>query len=210
MSPRPPPADFHGQPLFLPGITTHPGKLPSRGISKGSLAFTHRRFPSPVATGWNSSPRAFPRAPHPAVTSCARQGGDRSRTLTGSHVFGITRTSNQRTHSTRATSCRSSHRHECVSAAARTGIARVRGWCLQRVSRACPRPGRGGVRRLPAAADGRRVPAAPGASALAASGPGSRPPWLRYSFLSHHRAPATCCARLTGLIAIFRGQGRPG
>jgi hypothetical protein len=28
--------------------------------------------------------------------------------------------------------------------------------------------------------------------------------------LSHHRASATCCARLTDLIAIFWGQGRPG
>jgi hypothetical protein len=112
MSPRPPPADFHGQPLYLPGITIHPGKLPSRGISKGSLVFTHRRFPSPAATGWNSSPWAFPWASHPAVTSRARQGGDRSRTLTENHVSGITRTSNQRTHSTRATSCRSPFRQK--------------------------------------------------------------------------------------------------
>ena len=28
--------------------------------------------------------------------------------------------------------------------------------------------------------------------------------------LSHQRASATCCARLTGLIAMFWGQGRPG
>jgi len=108
------------------------------------------------------------------------------------------------------------------------GIARVRRWCLQRVSRACPV---GGVRRLPAAAGGRRVPAAPGAGALAASGRGSRSPgsatpggtrdWVLcwrdrhlcvacMTSLSHHRASATCCARLTGLIAIFWGQGRPG
>jgi len=40
-------------------------------------------------------------------------------------------------------------------------IARVRRWCLQRVPRACPGLGRGGVRRLPATADGRRVPAVP-------------------------------------------------
>ena len=40
--------------------------------------FTRPFFPSPVAAGWNGSPLAFPRAPHPALTGDARRGGDRS------------------------------------------------------------------------------------------------------------------------------------
>jgi hypothetical protein len=35
-------------------------------------------FPLPVAPGRNGNPSAFPRASHPAVTSDARQGGNRS------------------------------------------------------------------------------------------------------------------------------------
>ena len=71
----------------------------------------------------------------------------------------------------------------------RPRIAHVRRWCLQRVSRACPGKGRGGVRRLSAAAEGRRVPAAPGASVRAASRRGSRPPWLRYTRGNQGRVP---------------------
>jgi hypothetical protein len=39
--------------------------------------FTRPVFPSPVAPGWNGSPRASLRAPDPAVTSDARRSGDR-------------------------------------------------------------------------------------------------------------------------------------
>ena len=41
--------------------------------------FTHPAFPSRVAPGWNGSPRAFPRASHPAdqEPDDARRGGDR-------------------------------------------------------------------------------------------------------------------------------------
>jgi hypothetical protein len=58
---------LNGQPL-LPRCHD-----PSRSIrshetsSKGSRSFTRPVFPSPVAPGWNGSPPAFPRAPHPAV-----------------------------------------------------------------------------------------------------------------------------------------------
>lgn len=55
------------------------GGFLSRGIIKGSRSFTRPAFPSPVASGWNGSPRAFPRASHPAVTSGACRGGDRHR-----------------------------------------------------------------------------------------------------------------------------------
>jgi len=37
-----------------------------------------RSSPRPWLPGWNRGPPAFPRAPHPAVTSNARRGGDRS------------------------------------------------------------------------------------------------------------------------------------
>jgi hypothetical protein len=53
------------------------GGFLSRGIIKGSRSFTRPAFPSPVAPGWNGSPRAFPRASHPAVTGSACRGGDR-------------------------------------------------------------------------------------------------------------------------------------
>jgi len=36
------------------------GGFLSRGIIKGSRSFTRPAFPSPVAPGWNRSPRAFP------------------------------------------------------------------------------------------------------------------------------------------------------
>ncbi len=58
---------------------------PSRGIrshetsDKGSLVFTRPVFLSPVVPGWNEDPSAFPRAPHPAVTSNARRGEDQPR-----------------------------------------------------------------------------------------------------------------------------------
>src|SRR6266487_433022 len=48
-------------------------------------------FPSPVAPGRSRSPWAFPCASHPAVTGHARHGGDRSWTLTRSHVVDISR-----------------------------------------------------------------------------------------------------------------------
>jgi hypothetical protein len=64
------------------GQSLHPGPHPISGLritrhQRGFTAFTRPVFPSPVAPGWNGRPWAFPRASHPAVTSDARQGGDR-------------------------------------------------------------------------------------------------------------------------------------
>ena len=47
-----------------------------------SASFTLPAFPSRLTPGRNGRPRAFPWASHPAVTSHARQGGDRSGTPT--------------------------------------------------------------------------------------------------------------------------------
>jgi hypothetical protein len=63
-------------------------------------------LPLTCGPGRNGDPRAFPRASHPAVTGRACRGGDRSRTLTRSHVTGISQPPLQRTHSSRATSRR--------------------------------------------------------------------------------------------------------
>ena len=71
-----------GQRLPLPsGQSLSPRNLlPSRGYSitghqRRFTRFTRPACPSPVTPGWDGSPRAFPCAPHPAVTSDARQGG---------------------------------------------------------------------------------------------------------------------------------------
>jgi hypothetical protein len=75
--------DRHPRPLnrwsLNPATTIHLcGALLDEASTKGSRVFTRPIFPSPVATGWNGSPLAFPRAPHPAITRDARRGGDRS------------------------------------------------------------------------------------------------------------------------------------
>jgi hypothetical protein len=44
---------------------------------RGFKQFTRPVFPSPVAPGWNESPWALPRAPHPTLSGDARRGGDR-------------------------------------------------------------------------------------------------------------------------------------
>jgi len=84
------------------------------------------------------------------------------------------------------------------------GCARVRRWCLQCVSRACPGRVGGGVRGLPAAADGRRAPTAPGASALGGEWTGSRPPRPRYTRATRDWVPCwrdchLCFACMTSL-----------
>jgi hypothetical protein len=88
---RPPPAASQRLGPCLPGMTTRPGQSLSRGISKDSRSVTHPAFPWPVTPGRSRSPWAFPWASHPAVTSHARHGRDRSRTLTRSHVADISR-----------------------------------------------------------------------------------------------------------------------
>ena len=51
-------------------VTRHQPRVHSRSPVRSS--------PRPWLPGWNGGPPAFPRAPHPAVTSNARRGGDRS------------------------------------------------------------------------------------------------------------------------------------
>ena len=50
---------FHGQPLFVPGITTRPGGLPSRGINEGSFAFTQSALPLTCDTQSERVPLGF-------------------------------------------------------------------------------------------------------------------------------------------------------
>jgi hypothetical protein len=84
---------------YHPGASHRPGMSDLRGINKDSMSFTLPAFPSPVTPGRNGRPWAFPWAPHPAVTSHARQGRDRSGTLTRVTSSASSRTSNRRTYS---------------------------------------------------------------------------------------------------------------
>jgi hypothetical protein len=71
---RPAPAAFQ-RPALQPHYHNPPWGIRSHETStKGSLTFTRPIFLSPVIPGWNEDPLAFPRAPHPAVTSNARRG----------------------------------------------------------------------------------------------------------------------------------------
>ncbi len=67
-----------GQPLPAPLTQPITGNPQSRDVIEGSRSFTLPVFLSPVAPGWSGNPSAFPRAPHPAVTSNARRGEDQS------------------------------------------------------------------------------------------------------------------------------------
>ncbi len=68
-SQRPVPAPRHNPPIHAGlSFTSH---------QRGFKRFARPVFPSPVAPGWNSNPRAFPQAPHPAITRSARRGRDR-------------------------------------------------------------------------------------------------------------------------------------
>src|SRR5512132_2137335 len=63
---------FSGATFHLPGV-------PANEAYGGSPLFTLPAFPLPVTAGWISSPWAFSRASHPAVTSDACQ--ERGRVL---------------------------------------------------------------------------------------------------------------------------------
>jgi hypothetical protein len=91
-APRPPPAASQRHCPCLPRYC-----IPARRVL---LTRHHQGFPDsrpipslPLTCGpWpDQAPSGFPRAPHPAVTGHARHGGDRSQTLTRSHVTGIGR-----------------------------------------------------------------------------------------------------------------------
>jgi hypothetical protein len=70
-----------GQRLPLPsGQSLNPATDPTAGLlitrhQRRFTRFTRPACPSPVIPGWDGNPRAFPCAPHPAVTGDARQGG---------------------------------------------------------------------------------------------------------------------------------------
>jgi hypothetical protein len=62
---------------------------------RGFKRFARPIFPSPVAPRWNGSPRAFPRASHPAVTGSARRGwGQAIEHGPGTALYDISRASN--------------------------------------------------------------------------------------------------------------------
>ena len=64
---------------YTPRRHPHPAGLCLTRHQRSFTQFTPPAFPSRVAPGWNGSPRAFPRASHPAdqEPDDARRGGDR-------------------------------------------------------------------------------------------------------------------------------------
>jgi hypothetical protein len=82
------------------------GGFLSRGIIKGSRSFTRPAFPSPVAPGWNGSPRACPPGLHTPPSPAAHAGVGTGTLGTCLSYVTISWSSSQRSHSPRATSCR--------------------------------------------------------------------------------------------------------
>ena len=99
---------------LLSGQSLHPAtSIHQRGPHYGASTEVYAIHPSgfPLARGrpdGTSSPSAFPRASHPAYQEPdnARRGGDRSPSTDLNTLYDISRTSNQRIYSKRATSCR--------------------------------------------------------------------------------------------------------
>src|SRR5664280_2571351 len=93
---RPAPAT----PIRQPSCGAHSDEASSRVQSRSPV----RSSPRLWITDGTRSLGLEPRASHPAVTGRARQGGDRSRTLTWGYVTDLTADpSNRRAHSTQAT-----------------------------------------------------------------------------------------------------------
>jgi hypothetical protein len=69
---RPAPAASQ-RPVPTPRYHHPPARLRFTRHQRGFTRFTRPVCPSPVIPGWNGNPRAFLQAPHPAVTSDARQ-----------------------------------------------------------------------------------------------------------------------------------------
>jgi len=82
------------------------GGFLSRGIIKGSRSFTRPAFPSPVAPGWSGSPWAYPPELHTPPSPAAHVGVGTGNLGTCLSYVTISWSSSQRSHSPRATSCR--------------------------------------------------------------------------------------------------------
>ena len=90
------------------------GGFLSRGIIKGSRSFTRPAFPSPVTPGWNGSPWACPPGLHTPPSPAAHAGVGTGIVGTCQSYVTISRSSSQRSHSPRATSCRTDLIRACA------------------------------------------------------------------------------------------------
>src|ERR1039457_1335683 len=94
------------RPVPAPRLPLPTGEDPqSRDVNESSVSFTRPVFLSPVIPGWDRDPLALPRAPHPAVTSSARRGEDRSSDTDRGYITDIVEPP-RCIHSLRATSRR--------------------------------------------------------------------------------------------------------
>jgi hypothetical protein len=96
----------HSGPSLHPATSHPPAGVASRGINESSSNSPVRSSPR-LWPRMERGPLGFPRASHPTVTSGARRGrGQAIEHGPGTTLYDISRTSNQRVHSIRATSRR--------------------------------------------------------------------------------------------------------